>query len=87
VAEHAWENSHSIDWEETFVLDKARGLDLLMKEALHIRIAPADKCINKDGGLEIPDCWTALVMRHGGIPDAFLMDTLFPDTCSLTTCV
>ena len=67
VAEHAWENSHSIDWEEMSVLDKARGLDLLMKEALHIRMAPADKCINKDGGLEIPDCWTALVMRHGGM--------------------
>ena len=67
VAEHAWENSHSIDWEEMSVLDKARGLDLLMKEALHIWIAPVDKCINKDGGLEIPDCWTALVMRHGGM--------------------
>ena len=25
VAEHAWENHHSIDWEETTVLDRGRG--------------------------------------------------------------
>ena len=25
VAEHAWENHHSIDWEETTVLDHGRG--------------------------------------------------------------
>jgi len=28
VTEHAWENSHSIDWEGMSVLDLARGLDL-----------------------------------------------------------
>ena len=46
VVESAWGNSHSINLEETSVLDKAGGLDLLTKEALHICV---DKCINKDG--------------------------------------
>ena len=36
-AEHAWENHHPINWEETSVLDRARGQgELLLKEALHI---------------------------------------------------
>ena len=47
AAELAWENSHSNNWDETLVLDKARELDLLTKEALYIRIAPADKCITR----------------------------------------
>ena len=29
VAEHAWENHHSIHWEETTVLDHGRGQELL----------------------------------------------------------
>ena len=28
VAEHAWENHHPIDWEETTVLDRGRGQEL-----------------------------------------------------------
>ena len=36
IAEHAWENRHPIDWEETTVLDHGRGQELLGKEALHI---------------------------------------------------
>ena len=35
VAEHAWENHHPIDWEETTVLDRGRGQELLLKETLH----------------------------------------------------
>ena len=29
VAEHAWENHHPIDWEESTVLDHGRGQELL----------------------------------------------------------
>ena len=37
VAEHAWENHHPINWEETSVLDRARGQGgLLLKEALYM---------------------------------------------------
>ena len=67
VVEHAWENSHSINWEETTLLDKVSGLELLTKEALHIRTTPADKCINKDERLEISDCWTSLLTRQRGM--------------------
>ena len=35
VAEHAWENHHLINWEETTVLDHGRGQELLVKEALY----------------------------------------------------
>ena len=63
---HAWENSLSIDWEEMTLLDKVSGFDLLTEEALHIRTTPVDKCINKDGGLEIPDRWTSLLKDKAG---------------------
>ena len=41
VAEHAWENHHPIDWEETTVL----------KEALHIQMTTPYERFNRDGGL------------------------------------
>ena len=40
VAEHAWENHHPIDWEETIVLNHGRGKELLVKGALHIQMTP-----------------------------------------------
>ena len=54
VAEHAWENHHSIDWEETTVLDRGRGQELLLKEALHIQMTPSEERFNRDGELEVP---------------------------------
>ena len=54
VAEHAWENHHPIDWEETTVLDRGRGQELLLKEALHIQMTPSEERFNRDGGLEVP---------------------------------
>lgn len=47
----------TINWEETLVLDKARGLNLLTEEVLHIWITltSADKCINKEDQ-KVPDC-------------------------------
>ena len=65
VAEHAWEHHHPIHWEETTVLDHGRGQELLVKEALHIQMTPVEERFNRDGGLDVPGCWTA-VMRQGG---------------------
>ena len=66
LAEHAWENYHPIDWEETTVLDHGRGQDLLVKEALHIQMTPSEECFNWDGGLEVPGCWIAVMRWQGG---------------------
>ena len=66
VVEHAWENHHLIDWEETTVLDHGTGQELLVKEALHIQMTPSGECFNRDGGLEVPGCWIAVMRREGG---------------------
>ena len=66
VAEHAWEHHHPIHWEETTVLDHGRGQELLVKEALHIQMTPVEERFNRDGGLEVPGCWTAVMRRQGG---------------------
>ena len=66
VAEHAWEHHHPIHWEETAVLDHGRGQELMVKEALHIQMTPVEEHFNRDGGLEVPGCWTAVMRRQGG---------------------
>ena len=63
VAEYAWESHHPNHWEKTTVLDHGRGKELLVKEALHIQMTPLEKYFNRDGGLEVPGCWAA-VMRE-----------------------
>ena len=58
IAKHVWNSNHPIVWNETAVVDQARGgKELLIKEALHIRLTPEDQCFNRDGGLELPGCW------------------------------
>ena len=58
LAEHAWENHHPIKWEEATVIDQARtNKELLLKEAIHIRLQHPH--LNRDGGLELPGCWVA----------------------------
>ena len=69
VAEHVWEHHHMhhpIHWEETTVLDHGRGQELLVKEALHIQMTPVEERFNRDGGLEVPGCWTTVMRRQGG---------------------
>ena len=46
-------------------LDHGRG-QLLVKEALHIQMTPVEECFNRDGGLEVPGCWTAVMRRQEG---------------------
>ena len=51
---------HSNDWEGASVIDRARrSRELMLKEALHIQMTPAEERFNRDGGLEIPGCWIA----------------------------
>ena len=66
VAEHAWENHHPIHWEETTVLDHGRGQELLVKEVLHIEMTPTEECFNRDRGLKVPGCWTAVMRKQEG---------------------
>ena len=66
VAEHAWEHHHPIHWEETTVLDHGRGQELLVKEALHIQMTPVEERFKRDGGLEVPGCWTTVMRRQRG---------------------
>ena len=66
VAEHVWEHHHPIHWEETTMLDRGRGQELLVKKALHIQMTPVEECFNRDGGLEVPGCWTTVMRRQGG---------------------
>ena len=40
--------------------------ELLVKEALHIQMTPVEERFNRDGGLEVPGCWTAVMRRQGG---------------------
>ena len=63
--DHAWENYHPIHWEETTVLDHDRGQKLLVKEALHIQMTPSEEHFNRDGGMEVHGCWTAVMRRQG----------------------
>ena len=46
VMEHACVNHHPIYWEETTVLDHGRGQELLVKEALHIKMTPSEEGFN-----------------------------------------
>ena len=64
VAEHAWDKEHSIIWKEASIIDRARRhKELLLKEALHIHMTPADQRLNREGGLELPGCWSATLKR------------------------
>ena len=65
LAEQGWENHHPIHCEETTMLD-GRGQELLVKEALHILMTPSEERFNRDGGQEVPSCWTAAMRRQGG---------------------
>ena len=58
--EHAWTTNHTIEWNETTVLDQARRRkEVMIKEALHIILTPENQCFNRDGALELPACWAA----------------------------
>ena len=54
--------NHTIEWDGTTVLDQARRRkELMIKEALHISLTPENQRFSRDGGLELPACWTATI--------------------------
>ena len=67
IAEHAWTHHYPINWDEMRVMAHARGQgELLLKEAIHIQMTPAEDRFNKDGGVELPGCLIAALRRLGG---------------------
>ena len=67
IAEHAWTHRHPINWDEMSVMAHARGQgELLLKEAIHIQMTPAEDRFNRDGGVELPGCRIAALRRLGG---------------------
>ena len=66
VAEHAWENHHPINWEESTVLDHDRGQELLVNEVLHIQMTPSEERFNRDGRLKVHGFWTAVMRKQVG---------------------
>ena len=64
VAECAWNNLHSIQWDDTTIVSQARGAkELKIMEALHILATPPDQRLNRDEGLELPGCWMATLKQ------------------------
>ena len=56
-----------MDWDTTRVLDRAaRPVQLKEKEALHIEKTPVNNRLNRDGGYELPGCWTVTMKKLGG---------------------
>ena len=61
IAEHAWIHHHPILWDETKVLDEAaNNTTLLINKAIHILLADTEKLLNRDEGVAISDCWSAI---------------------------
>ena len=51
-------------------LSLENNLPMLVKEALHIQLSPLQECFNRDGGLEVPGCWTTVMRRRRGRSNA-----------------
>ena len=65
IVQHAWKDHHSINWEVATVVDKAKHPgELANMEALHIHMTPAEECLNRHTGLEIPGCWMAALRKQ-----------------------
>ena len=67
VAEHFCSEEHRILWNDTKVIQHAsRIMELVMKEALCIRLTQEDAHFNHNSGYELPDCWITTLRRLGG---------------------
>ena len=64
IDEHAWRHNHRIEWDDAAVIDRgSRHKELLVKEALNSRTAVIKDSLNRDGEVELHDCWVANVRR------------------------
>ena len=58
VAEHAWQDGHIIEWDQVEIVDTATATnERLVKEAIHIRLAPRGCRINREEGRELSLLW------------------------------
>ena len=58
VAEHAWQASHEIEWDDVEMQDTATDLqERKVKESVHIRLAPKGLKMNRDDGKELSPLW------------------------------
>ena len=59
VAEHTWQDGHSIDWDSVEILDTATGyISRRTKEALRIKLQTTSTCrMNRDEGRELSPIW------------------------------
>ena len=67
VAEHAWKEHQPHQMGGVFDSgpgQKTQGA--VAKEALHAQMTLAEERFNRDGGLELPDCWTATLRQLRG---------------------
>ena len=70
--------------EESTVLDRSKGQELLLKEALHIQMTPLEERFNQDGGLEVPGCWITVMRRQGGRSNPhrpLISNDVYPQWC------
>ena len=64
IAEHAWDAQHRPDWEGVKIVDVAsRKKELLVKEAIHIRLTPREELLNRDKGWQIPESWNPTLRK------------------------
>ena len=73
-----WWFSHTCS--ATTVLDHGRGQEMLVKEALHIQMIPAEECFNWDRGLVAGLLWS-----EGSEGETILTDFWLPMTCILSS--
>ena len=59
VTEHAWQDGHSIEWDNVEILDAATGfISRRTKEALHIKLRTTPTCkMNRDEGRDLSPFW------------------------------
>ena len=67
IAEHAWIEDHPIYWGDTRILQHiSQTMELVIKEAVCMRMTPEILYFNRNGGYDIPDCWIATYRKHRG---------------------
>ena len=67
ITEHAWMEDHPIHWDDKSILQRAsRTMELVIKEALCIRMTPESSYFNRDDGYDIPHCWITTYKKLRG---------------------
>ena len=71
VAEHAWQDGHVIEWDQAEIVDTAKSTwERLIKEVIHIKLAPLGYRMNKDEGMDLSPLWmNAILAMKRRMPD------------------